>query len=387
MVEVSKPCTSVRDSKANCQISVCLYNEYTKPARGMTMPNPFVFGGRITTPHQFIGRKLELQRIFGALETANTGQLQHISIVGPRRIGKSSLLYHITQIYPQRLQQPHKYRFVYIDLDDAHCHTLAGLLGFILQRLGLAHNKQPKLTQFQEIIEQLSQKQALHPVLCLDEFEHLTKRKEQFPDEVFEVWRSLGSNSKAAFVTASQSSLGELIQQGNLTSTFHNIFTHIPLGVFTDEDAHSLLTRNTDRPFTQNEQRQLFELTGKFPAKLQIAASLLYQAKEGMAIDWDVLQADYQRQVDNIFGITPAPARNMPGWLGKAGRAIFITAPQYLGRFVLDLFGRHDAKDSSASMLGWLLIGVSLAVLLGIFTPQAVVDFFKYNWRFFNPEK
>jgi uncharacterized protein len=353
----------------------------------MTMPNPFVFGGRITDPDHFIGRKMELQRIFGALETASTGQLQHISIVGPRRIGKSSLLYHITQVYPQRLQQPEKYRFVYVDLDDAHCHTLTGLLTFILQRLGIAHNKQPRLTQFQETIEELSQKNGLYPVLCLDEFEHLTKRKEQFPNEVFEVWRSLGSSSKAAFVTASQRSLGELIQQGNLTSTFHNIFTHIPLGTFTEEDARALLARNTDRPFTRDEQRQLVDLTGKFPAKLQIAGSLLYQAKEGMDIHWEALKKDYQRQVDFTFGTTPPPAQKLPGWLGKAGRAIFITGPQYLGRLVLDLFGRHDAKDSSASMLGWLIIIIGLALLLRLFTMQTVVDWFKYNWRFFFPVK
>jgi hypothetical protein len=353
----------------------------------MTMPNPFVFGGRITDPAHFVGRKMELQRIFGALETANTGQLQHISIVGPRRIGKSSLLYHLTQIHSQRLQQPDKYRFVYVDLDDAHCHTLAGLLGFILQRLGLAQIKQPRLTQFQETIERLSQTDGLYPVLCLDEFEHLTKRKEQFPDEVFEVWRSLGSNSKAAFVTASQSSLSELIHQGNLTSTFHNIFTHIPLGMFTDEDARSLLARNTDRPFTQNEQHQLFDLTGKFPAKLQIAASLLYQAKEGTNINWEVFKTDYQRQVDFTFGTTPPPSQKMPGWPGKVGRALLIITPQYLGRFVLDLFGRHDAKDSSAMMLGWSIIIIALALLLRIFTMQTVVDWFKYNWRFFFPEK
>jgi uncharacterized protein len=353
----------------------------------MTMPNPFVFGGRITDSAHFIGRKMELQRIFGALEAANTGQLQHISIVGPRRIGKSSLLYHLTQVYSQRLQQPDKYRFVYVDLDDAHCHTLPGLLGFILQRLGLSYNKQPKLTQFQETIEQLSQTHGFYPVLCLDEFEHLTKRREQFPNEVFEVWRSLGSNSRAAFVTASQHSLGELIQQGDLTSTFHNIFTHIPLGVFTNEDAHTLLARNTDRPFTSDEQYQLFDLTGRFPARLQIAASLLYQAKDGNDINWDTLKTDYQHQIDQIFEKASSPTQKMPGWLGEVGRAIFITAPQYLGRFVLDLFGRHDAKDSSANMLGWLIIITGLGLLLRVFTMQTVVDWFRYNWRFFFPEK
>jgi hypothetical protein len=77
----------------------------------------------------------------------------------------------------------------------------------------------------------------------------------------------------------------------------------------------------------------------------------------------------------------------MPGWLGRVCKAIFVAGPQHLGRFALDLLGRHDAKDSSASMLGWFIIIIGLGLLLRIFTMQAVVDWFRYNWRFFFPEK
>ena len=70
------------------------------------MPNPFFFGGHITDPAKFVGRKAELRRIAALLETAHTGQMQSVSIVGERRIGKSSLLFHLKQVYPQWLTQP-----------------------------------------------------------------------------------------------------------------------------------------------------------------------------------------------------------------------------------------------------------------------------------------
>jgi len=51
------------------------------------MPNPFYYGGHVS-PEQFVGRKAELARIFSALEVAHSGQMQSVSVVGPRRIGK-----------------------------------------------------------------------------------------------------------------------------------------------------------------------------------------------------------------------------------------------------------------------------------------------------------
>jgi AAA+ ATPase superfamily predicted ATPase len=328
------------------------------------VPNPFTYGGRITNPAQFIGRTKELQTIFSALETAHSGQLQHVQIVGPRRIGKSSLLYHVTQIYRQRLTQSEKYRFVYVDLDDARCHTLEGLLKYISSQLGLSNK--PTLDKFQEAIEELSREQGIYPILCLDEFEHLTKRKDQFPNDVFEVWRSLASGSKLAFVTASQTSLGQLIQQGNLTSTFHNIFIYLELGNFTEPEARMLLARNTDRPFSEEEISKLFKLAGYHPAHLQIAAQLLYEAKANRTVNWAELKAEYEKRVKQIKPF--ALNNNQPSLLQRILRSIFIEFPTALGRFILDLLKNKDASDRTAAILGWATIILLLLILLGIIT-------------------
>ena len=99
------------------------------------MPTPFFFDGHITDPDQFVGRKAELRRIASLLETAHTGQMQSVSIVGERRIGKSSLLFHLKQTYPQWLSQPACYCFAYIDLQSARHDTLSDLLNGILKEL------------------------------------------------------------------------------------------------------------------------------------------------------------------------------------------------------------------------------------------------------------
>jgi AAA+ ATPase superfamily predicted ATPase len=53
------------------------------------MQNPFICRGKIEAPNLFWGRSEEIRDIKTRLAT-----MQSVSIVGERRIGKSSLLYH-----------------------------------------------------------------------------------------------------------------------------------------------------------------------------------------------------------------------------------------------------------------------------------------------------
>lgn len=335
------------------------------------MPNPFFFGPRISDPAQFVGREKELRTIFSALETAHTGQLQHVQITGPRRIGKSSLLYHVTQIYTQRLQHPEKYRFVYVDLMKANCQTQAGLLHFILSQLGISKASQPTLARFQEGIENFCSRRGLYPVLCLDEFEQLTKRRDEFPDAVFEAWRSLGNASQMAFLTASQHSLGELIRQGNLTSTFHNIFTPLKLGEYTEKEARSLLAQNVDRPFTEVEIKKLFKLTRYHPAHLQIGAMLLYNARETPPVDWGALETEYKERVASVLPVEPPQEKN--NWFVPMLTAIFLSFPTALGKFILEVVLRiPNPSERNAAILGWIILGLIILTLLGFSLQEAL---------------
>jgi hypothetical protein len=94
-------------------------------------PNPFTNRDPVTNPEDFFGRKDEIATILSRLQS-----LQCVSIVGERRIGKSSLLYHLSQTGTERLDDE-RYRFAYCSLQDMHYQTLPGFCTTILKRLGM----------------------------------------------------------------------------------------------------------------------------------------------------------------------------------------------------------------------------------------------------------
>ena len=60
--------------------------------------NPFFHRGPIRDPHYFYNRRKEVKRVLEML-----GKGQSVSVIGPRKIGKTSLLFNISQ--PQVMQQ------------------------------------------------------------------------------------------------------------------------------------------------------------------------------------------------------------------------------------------------------------------------------------------
>ena len=82
------------------------------------MESPFSGRSMITDASRFIGRATESQKIFNALATPKP---QCVSIIGNRRMGRSSLLQHVLRSYPHYLPQPGRYRFAYLDLSRDTC--------------------------------------------------------------------------------------------------------------------------------------------------------------------------------------------------------------------------------------------------------------------------
>jgi hypothetical protein len=310
------------------------------------MPNPFVYGGRIEDPHHFVGRKAELQYIFDRLEAVlQTGQPQSISVVGPRRIGKSSLLYHLTQVYRQRLSQPAAYLFACLDLESAACQTLSGLLGTALQSLleqvqkergevarelrrrlqAIQSGHAVTLVEFEETVKDIGRLPGPRrwPVLCLDELERLVEEPDEFPLDAYQSWRSLISANQIIFIVASMRSLVQLAQLSGLTSPFFNVFdrTLLPLGELPPAEAEELLERGRacDRPFSDDECQRILRLAGHHPWRLQVTGSLVYEAKAGgRAVDWKAVRRRYEQQVKPRLPAQP--------WWRAAWRAAWRSA-------------------------------------------------------------
>ena len=82
------------------------------------MPNPYAAGGMVTDPKMFFGREDILRTI-----TTRLAKKQSTSVVGQRRIGKSSLLYHVA--HPAQLPQDVRLVLVPVDMHDSRFHTAA----------------------------------------------------------------------------------------------------------------------------------------------------------------------------------------------------------------------------------------------------------------------
>ncbi len=68
--------------------------------------NPFTNRGMVTDPADFIGRAEQMEEICTRLD-----KMESTSIVGERRIGKSSLLYQLALTGKERLERT-AYRFL-----------------------------------------------------------------------------------------------------------------------------------------------------------------------------------------------------------------------------------------------------------------------------------
>jgi AAA+ ATPase superfamily predicted ATPase len=165
-----------------------------------THPDPesyFTVGPYITDPQKFFGREEELRVILNRLRT-----MQSTSVVGERRIGKSSVFYHIYQTGNARLQtnDPH---FVFIDMQEAKFQRQDLFLKNVLKELDLPHTRiQPDayiteaLVVFSEELEKLERK----PVLLVDEFDDGLKHG-RYSENFFEHLRSMIGSRKLGFVT------------------------------------------------------------------------------------------------------------------------------------------------------------------------------------------
>jgi internalin A len=81
------------------------------------------------------------------------------------------------------------------------------------------------------------------------------------------------------------------------------------------------------------------------------------------------------------------PAAGNQSLLVKILSAIFVSFPRIIGRFALDIFGRDKAIDSTAILLGYALIALSVLAVWGIVDVNSLRDWFVGWWRFFFPVK
>ena len=253
----------------------------------MSIHNPFYHRGAIRHTDEFYGRKAEINQILGLLRNG-----QSVSLIGPRRIGKSSLLLHLSRpdIRSSLNLAPPQALFVLLD-----CQELGGsppeevyeiLLDGLLAAAEAADipitydGKQATYRNLDRVLSQIT-RQETAVVVLLDEFELLAANQHLTP-YFFARLRGLTTKYGLAYLTATQRPLFAVTAEEEiLSSPFFNIFVTLPLGLFSEAEARGLLQhRLHETPVTFNDDLtdHLLYLVGSHPFFLHVAGYHAYQA-------------------------------------------------------------------------------------------------------------
>jgi AAA+ ATPase superfamily predicted ATPase len=254
-----------------------------KPPSGKPS-NPYHSGKMLRDPEMFFGRVDILRHLYEIIRDR-----QCLALVGPRRIGKSSLLFALRS----HLRAPDfdlsNYLLTYIDIGELNPQTYEEFLMLICEQLIAQHPQQfagqspPEecdTTDFRHFLEELHDRE-LHPVLLLDEFERVAGAK-QFTEDFFFFLRALANADKISYITASQNTLDSISHKGLLGSPFFNIFETYRLGPLTAEEATDLImipSRCHGVPFTEDEAKWVLLLAGRHPFYLQRTCAALFEAR------------------------------------------------------------------------------------------------------------
>jgi len=220
--------------------------------------NPFQCGGAVRDSRKFVGRNTELREILSRVAT-----MQSVSVCGPRRIGKSSLLRHISDTGRPRLDET--YQFHYEDLQPLT--SPEEFYGRVCAAFGDKEGE-----DYDDLRAVIDGKKI---VLCLDEFEKTVEA--DFGADFFDKLRSLAQTGNLALILATKVPLDELYRryQGP-TSGFPNIFTKVMVGELPLDEARRLI--NQSDYFDQKEQAFILKLAGGHPYWLNFVCAQLYDA-------------------------------------------------------------------------------------------------------------
>ncbi len=270
------------------------------------MHNPFTIGSMIQNPAEFVGRTAELQFLLTRLRS-----LQSCSVVGERRIGKSSLLYHLHQTGAARLGEElgeAGFRFVYVELADAAAQTVVDFLRTVLDAVqcptdAIKDDNKPSrnLTAFDQAIKARAEA-GERLVLCLDEFEALFENPAEFNNAFFNHLRTMVNHRRLALVTASRQPLEIYSLEKRLTSPFFNVLSITALGDFTEAEALQFLALHHPHViFTEDELRLINSWLDPHPLKLQILCDYVLRNRE---LQWreQVLMEEVEKVCRQFLG-------------------------------------------------------------------------------------
>ncbi|NKB72758.1 MAG: hypothetical protein GKR89_37275 [Candidatus Latescibacteria bacterium] len=242
--------------------------------------NPYLNRSMIRSVDEFYGRGEPLQRAAARIGAPTP---QSISLVGERRAGKSSLLWHLAQpeVHQRFLDEPSRYVFLMMDFQgQQHLDEPGFCRAFGEQLRETAQLEVPDLSDLsgiQSAVRALAQ--ANLRLICLfDEFEMITRNPE-FGAPFYGFLRSLANTHPVAFVTASRRPLETLCHNEEIAdSPFFNIFTQVHVGPMPEAEVRQLIREPSAAAGLPLEPHAeaILSLSSQLPFFVQIACSAAF---------------------------------------------------------------------------------------------------------------
>lgn len=278
--------------------------------------NPYSRLTPVDVSEEFIGRTQLLRRLYSAL--ANR---QSISLVGPRLIGKSSVLRCLARPEMQArfgVDLSHTI-FIHLDLREFLRKTSEEFFRDVTRRIIAQSSGVPGLPlqvedrseeAFSSILEQIVGR-GFFPVLVFDAFDRVGHNK-HFDPEFFAFLGAQVTMGKVAYVTASNASLTERNYRDIAGSPFFNIFHMYTLGPLEPEEARDLIripARKIGIEFSEEEIAEIIHLTGRHPFFIRRVCSILLEEKRlhidnDKEIDWQHVRNQAYKELLPYFQTT-----------------------------------------------------------------------------------
>lgn len=266
--------------------------------------NPFVYGGPVDV-QRFVGREQEVNLVFE--QVTNTGR-GSVSIIGDRRIGKTSLLHYVAApdvIRRWNLDEESSI-FLFVDCEAITPLTTTRFWQDILYRLrreldrrnrysslvskitGLLGQADLRIADIEFLIEDLHAEKLLL-VILLDEFEWVVRTDPESEGRTRELLgglRALINDASRALslIIATRRPLDEVCRDLRfMGSPFYNNFVYLHLRPFTLQEADSLLDqmlKDTGVVFSVADRALISELAGTHPLLLQAAAACVFDERK-----------------------------------------------------------------------------------------------------------
>lgn len=240
--------------------------------------NPFIFS-RPVRGRDFFNRKEEIYTAIGFIRS-----LQSFSVIGERRIGKTSFLQQILleEVLKAHGIDPRKYIIIYLNIGSLPVITKEIFIKAIIERIKEQTQIEAEPESVFEKLETYVGKLASNDknlIIALDEFEITTS----ILNFHFSYWlRSIFERLNVMAITASRNTVAEITNDG-MASPLFNIFGNLFLGLFTREETEMMISEMFLRGKEELDKEEisfLADLSGGNPYLVQLLGYHYYEERK-----------------------------------------------------------------------------------------------------------